>query len=154
MNNATISWVKNLTIACALALLVGLIVLSMIPTVNVCRTKAIYANTGNHLREMVLQVLEMHDQGQAWPTSTTEYLEQCRAANLKDGLQLKAQRVFVAWEQFLRAEAEKQVLPVCVLAVDGKAVVGFTDGHYETITRARLEKIFPDGLAALSSDKR
>ena len=154
MNTTIFTWIKNLTITCALVILAGLIVLTLVSRVNICSARAIDAYAGNHLREMVLQVIELHAQGQTWPTSTEEYLKQSRAANLKDCLQMKGQRVFVVWEQFNQAETEHQVLPVCVLAVDGKAVVGFTDGHYETITRARLKKIFPDGLAALSSDKR
>jgi len=140
----------------AILLLVVFIGYMALPTITICGTKAIYANLGNHLRCLILQVNDLHNLDQPWPASEEEYLDLCRAALMEDGIAapkyLKGRRPIVIWDQFARSDEGHTVLPVAIFPVDEKSVLGFTDGHYETLTRKTLEKYHPDFLHRLPAD--
>ena len=134
----TFSWGKKLGIAIFFVLLIGLIGPAFFPVRTVCCVNSDSANIGNDLRWMIMNVLDLRNEGKPWPTSMDEYREQCRIADLDDNLLRKKRQVFVAWGQFKRADEEHQPLPVCVVMTGKKAVVGFTDAHFEVMNKARL----------------
>lgn len=130
------AWFRYPATALLLGAITGAILFAMLPTVTICKSSALHGNIGNHLRSMVTNVLDIHRAGKPWPTSMAEYQDQCRQAGLEDSLPRLRWVVFVAWEQFPRAAAERQTLPACVVMAGEFAVVGFTDGHYESTRKA------------------
>lgn len=122
---------------------------TLLPAVKVvsCTQHAIM---GNDVRQFVISVLALANENERWPTSLEDYRQQCQKAKIDDQLARIDRRIFVAWDQFARAEKEKRVLPVCVMFDGKRAAVGFSDGHYEYPSTARIEKIIQAGLSSLS----
>ena len=118
--------------------------------INLVRCGPQNAVAGNHLRNLVMNVLVMNNDDNAWPQSTQEYRLKCQQAKIDDYLVLdKKYRVFVVWENFRRSETEKKILPVCVVIEGTRAAVGFADGHYQYVSGPQIEKILQFGLAGL-----
>lgn len=147
---STRNWLTTIAIGFMLVVVIGL---TVIPFINLSPCGAYNSETGNHLRMLVMNVLVLHNDDNAWPSSTEEYRRKCEVAALDNGLRFKDRRAYVAWDNFRRAETENRVLPVCMMLHGRTVVAGFSDGHYEHLSEARWEKIIQAGLVSLPYDK-